>query len=245
MRHVTMLAAAVALSAASAAEAAPQTLKVTELLGEAHALRNAKRHVKDGGPSDDAPWRRLKKGSVVQVGEAVRTGPKTRLELALPDGSRLRLGAKSKVTLDQGRFRKKTRNVSITMWVGRIWAKVAKRFGSESKFEVETANAVAGVRGTSFTVIANTDLSALVRVYSGTVGVRKNDGPKPGFRTRARVQVPGPSRVDQKQWEEIVATQMKQVTITKLGKIMPAEDFEDQGEELEWAMWNQKRDKAL
>lgn len=245
MGRIMYIAAAAFLSAASVAEAAPQTLKVTELVGEAHFLRNAKKHVKEGGPSDRAPWKKLRKGSVVRTGDAVRTGDKTRLELSLPDGSRLRLGASSKVTLSEGRFHKKARNVSITMWVGRVWAKVAKTFGNDSKFEVETANAVAGVRGTSFTVIANTDLSALVRVYSGTVGVRKNDGPKPGFRTRARVQVPGPTEVDQKQWEEIVATQMKQVTITKLGKIMPAEDFEDQGDELEWAMWNQKRDEAL
>jgi len=92
-------------------------------------------------------------------------------------------------------------------------------------------------------VIANQDSSALVRVYSGTVGVRKNDGPS--FRNRARTQVSGPSRVDQKQWEEIVATQMKQVAITNLGQILPASDFADQGDELEWAMWNQKLDEAV
>src|SRR5690606_19363569 len=120
-----------------------------------------------------------------------RTGEKSRLEIRLPDGSFIRLGSSSKVTLDEGHLGA-TRKVSVTMWLGRIWAKVAKEVADDSKFEVETANAVAGVRGTSFTVIANQDLSALVRVYSGTVGVRKSTGPKPGFRTRARTEIPGP-----------------------------------------------------
>ena len=193
-----------------------------------------------------APWKALKKGSVVRVGDAVRTGEKTRLELKMKDGSRVRLGASSKLTIDEGSFQKNgERKVGLTMWVGRVWAKVAKELGSESKFEVQTANAVAGVRGTSFTVVANQDLSAVVRVYSGSVGVRKSRSQRAGYRTRKRVQVEGPTQVDQKQWEEIVATQMKQITVTSLGKITPATDFEDAGSDLEWAMWNQKRDQAV
>src|SRR5687767_14990146 len=212
--------------------AAPQAdlqLRVTELIGEAHVVREAKKP--------------LKKGSLLQIGDTVETGEKSRLEMSLPDGSRVRLGASSRVKLSEGQFKGTDRKVSVMVWVGRLWAKVAKKMGEESKFEVETANAVAGVRGTSFTVIANQDLSALVRVYSGTVGVRKNDGKSGNFRNRT--QVSGPTRIDQKQWEEIVATQMKQVAITNLGQILPASDFADQGDELEWAMWNQKLDEAV
>src|SRR5688500_15936624 len=180
------------------AVSAPNQFRVTELIGKAEILRGAK-----GEPEDRAAWKPLAKGAQLSIGDAVRTGEKSRLELTLLDGSRIRLGAGSKATLREGRFQGDERQVGVTMWVGRLWAKVAKKLGGDSKFEVETANAVAGVRGTSFTVIANQDLSALVRVYSGTVGVRKNDGPS--FRNRARTQVSGPARVDQKQWEEIVA----------------------------------------
>jgi hypothetical protein len=216
------------------AQAAPQHnlhFRVTELIGDAWVLAQPKAE-----PKDSDPWKPLKKGGEVSIGDAVKTGDKARLELSLPDGSRLRLGAASKVTLSQGQFQGDERKVSVTMWVGRLWAKVAKKLGDESKFEVETANAVAGVRGTSFTVIANQDLSALVRVYSGTVGVRKNDGKSGSFRNRPRTRVSGPQRIDQKQWEEIVATQMKQVAVTNVGEILPASDFEDQGDELQWAM---------
>jgi hypothetical protein len=220
------------------AQAAPQRFRVTELIGEAEVQEAAK-----GDPVDSGKWKKLAKGSQLSAGDAVRTGEKSRLELTLPDGSRLRLGAASKVTLSEGKFAGEERQVGVTVWVGRLWAKVAKKLGNESKFEVATTNAVAGVRGTSFSVIAQLDASALVRVYSGTVGVRKNDGSS--FRNRPKKQVSGPSRIDQKQWEEIVATQMKQIAITDLGQILPATDFEDQGAELEWAMWNQKLDEAV
>jgi hypothetical protein len=231
-----------ALFASTAADAAP--IRVTDVVGVAEVLRKADGHLGELGPKDDAPWKKIAKGAELSAGDAVRTGDASRVELSLPDGSRIRLGAKSKVSLDEGTFGK-ARRVGVTMWVGRLWAKVAKELGGDGRFEVETANAVAGVRGTSFTVVAQQDLSALVRVYSGTVGVRKSEGTRPGFRDRARTQVSGPSRVDQRQWEEIVATQMKQITISQVGNIMPAEDFEDEGDELEWAMWNQKRDEAV
>ncbi len=220
------------------AQAAPARFRVTAVIGQAQVLHGAK-----GEPADAATWKPLRKGAALSIGDAVRTREKSRVELTLLDGSRVRLGAASKVTLGEGQFSGQDRKVSVTLWVGRLWAKVAKELGGDSKFEVETANAVAGVRGTSFTVVANQDTSALVRVYSGTVGVRKNEGPN--FRNRPRTEVPGPSRVDQKQWDEIVATQMKQVAITQLGQILPAADFEDQGEEAEWAMWNQNLDEAV
>ena len=67
---------------------------------------------------------------------------------------------------------------------------------------------------------------------------------RPGGGGGTRRQVPGPHQIDKKQWEEVVATAMKQVTVSSLGQIQPAEDFVDDGEALQWAMWNQARDGA-
>ena len=67
----------------------------------------------------------------------------------------------------------------------------------------------------------------------------------PGTKARVRREVPGPERIDQKQWEEVVATAMKQVKVTSLGEIQPAEDFVDAGDDEAWAMWNQSQDAAL
>lgn len=186
----------------------------------------------------------LKSGSALAEGDVVQTKDKSRMEIAFADGSVLRLGANTKLKLTEARFgADKQRNVSVSVWVGRLWANVAKALGAKDTFEVETQNAVAGVRGTSFAVQASADLSAVVRVYAGTVGVRKGEGGAFGARPGSRKQVPGPQQIDKKQWEEIIAMAMKQVKVTALGDISPASDFEDTGEELEWAQWNQGRDK--
>lgn len=187
----------------------------------------------------------LQKGADVSEGDTVTTEKSSRLELSLKDGSKLRLGPSTKVTLTETHFRNEARNVTVSMWVGRLWAKVAKAVGASDTFEVGTRNAVAGVRGTSFAVAASEDLSAIVRVYAGTVGVRKDSGEGFAKPPHSKRQVPGPSQVDKKQWEEIILGQMKQVKITSIGDISPAEDFEDTGEELKWALWNQGRDKDL
>jgi len=245
MRPVIIAGAlcALALALPTAASAAKGAAKVSFLDGKAEVLRGAHAHEKGEGFAEDAPWKALKQGAQVQVGDAVRTQAKTRLELAVPDGSRVRLGSKSSMVLEQGHFeRSGKRKVTFTLWLGKVWAKVAKRIGAGSSFEVRTHNAVAGVRGTSFTVVANADLSSVVKVYAGSVGVKKSAsaGGKVGRR-----EVPGPQRIDKKQWEEVIATAMKQVQVTSIGQIKPAEDFVDEGEDLQWAMWNKDRDQAI
>ena len=86
--------------------------------------------------------------------------------------------------------------------MGRLWASVTRRLRGDSAFEVRTRNSVAGVRGTSFAVLAQADLSSIVKVYTGTVGVKKK-----GL-SKNRVVVAGPQRIDRQQWEEVIATAM-------------------------------------
>lgn len=222
MRALMLVLAGLALAApAQAAEEA----EVTLLEGPAQAEPSGK------------PARALRVGDRLSAGDRIRTGPKSRLELTLPDGSALRLGSATELRLDETRFAGKRREaVSVTVLLGRVWAKAAKAVGAS--FEVQTKNAVSGVRGTSFAVLAQADASAIVRVYAGTVGVKKKGG-APGA---PRVQVPGPREIPKGQWEEIIASAMKQVRVSALGDLSPAESFFDEGEELEWAQWNQERD---
>jgi hypothetical protein len=182
-------------------------------------------------------WHPLKQGGAVEEGDRIRTAEGARAEVSLPDGSRVRIGSKSEVTLETAAFKGDQRErVSIEVGLGRLWAKVAKAVSGENNFEVATKNGVAGVRGTTFAVLAAADASAVVKVYAGTVGVRK------AAATGPRKQIPGPRQIDRRQWEEIVATAMKQVKISSLGELSPAEDFEDSGEDRQWAEWNKERD---
>lgn len=240
--HGGLLLAGALVALSSVAEAAPA--KVSFLKGRAEVLKSAAKHESKGEIVAKAPWRPLKVGAALPEGAAVRTKKGARLEITLGDGSRVRLDEDTTLAMTEVVVggRDERRSVSLKVWAGRLWASVAKRLSGGSRFEVKTNNAVAGVRGTSFTVIANTDLSSLVKVYTGTVGVKKNENP---YRRRARTQVAGPTRIDKKQWEEVVATAMKQVKVTALGEIAPAEDFTDSGDGAQWAMWNQERDQAV
>ena len=181
-------------------------------------------------------WRPAKRGDALGEAGSLRTAERSRAELTLADGSRVRLGPKGRLTLTHGRLSAKARRkVSVRLWVGRLWANVVRAVGGP--FEVVTDNAVGGVRGTSFAVFAAADASAIVRVYAGSVGVRPALGETP-----TRKRVPGPRRIDVKQWKEIIATAMKQVRISQLGEISAAEDFEATPDEQQWANWNRGRD---
>lgn len=222
------------------AKARPAVARATFLEGQVEYLPRAARFLNENGPTTQAPWRSLNPKARLRAGDAVRTGRKARVELTFNDRSKVRLDAGTTLTLTQAYFRPDgQRRVSLKVWIGRLWAKVAHRLGDHSSFEVTTRNAVAGVRGTSFVVLAQADLSSVVKVYTGTVGVKKNGAQL----KKGRVEVAGPKRVDRRQWEEVIATAKRQVRVTQLGEIQPAEDFVDDGVDEAWAQWNKARDR--
>lgn len=203
----------------------------------------------EAAPSAPEPaWRSVRLGTTLRAGDTLRTGPDGRVELTGADGSVVRLDANGRLGIQRARFSDPSRSgvarqVSLRLAIGRLWASVVSAIGGKASFEVRTSNAIAGVRGTSFAVLAREDLSALVRVYAGTVGVRGSSSGGSNYATRARQQVPGPTRVSQAEWEEVIAAAMTEVKISSLGEISPAERFEDHGADLEWARWNQGRDR--
>ena len=88
----------------------------------------------------------------VPEGGTVVTGPDSFVQLRLSSGSLVKLGPETRIDLTrlEQRSPRGKRRETIRLRVGRIWAQVTDLFGSDSSFEVETNNAVAGVRGTSF-----------------------------------------------------------------------------------------------
>lgn len=91
----------------------------------------------------------------------------------LGDGSSLRLFPKTTL-----RFRSKEK---VLLSVGKLWARIVDLAAGE-KFEVETSNAVAGVRGTDFIVEADEGAAgaprARVTVVEGKVAVANRNSPK-------------------------------------------------------------------
>jgi ferric-dicitrate binding protein FerR (iron transport regulator) len=207
-------------------------------------------------------WAKLKKGNSVYGGQMIRTLKKSRVEIVLADKSVIRLGSKSKVKLKEALFKAGTTQFSAKMFRGKAYAMASKLVGGDSKFEVTTANAVAGVRGTTFRIDAKRDKSTVVRVYTGAVAVsnapiyskpgkiKKTEGkfqmPKKGVKPGGpgRVEVAGPSEVTKKEWEEFVAKAMQEVRVAANGELSEPVAFDAEADAAdEWVAWNKSRDK--
>lgn len=182
-------------------------------------------------------------GSALREGDRVEIGTRSRLELTLADGSVVRLGPRSRATLETAVFGRtpEDRKVSARLAVGTVWANVAKAVGGEARFEVRTEHAVAGVRGTTFRVDAALDRSVVVRVYSGAVAVAGGGLPRPDHRgDELRREVPGPDEVTREQWERIV-TAMMEVRVSAAGAPEEPRGFALSADD-PWETWNRERD---
>ncbi len=89
-------------------------------------------------------------GGQVLAGDKVQTGDKTKIRIKLVDGSVLALGARSSITMVKYETANGKRSGSLRVAIGAFWLQVAKwATPADSFVEVETPNAVAGVRGTT------------------------------------------------------------------------------------------------
>ena len=156
-----------ALSTLVLAPAGPAEANKKGTVGEVSFLKGeASRKTKSAGK-----WTPLKDGAALFEGDAIKTSASTKLEAKLADGSLIRLGANSELSLDKVTFNK-TKGVQkfqAKLVVGKVWAAVRSLFGSESSFEVTTENAVAGVRGTRFSAAVGEAGDTWVKVYEGKV----------------------------------------------------------------------------
>lgn len=239
---LTAAACAASLLAAAALAAAPAPAgTVTFLAGYATRVAAGKTE-------------KLAVGSAVYQSDVLETEKRTRLEVKLADQSVLRLGPSSRAALQNAAFGKtvEERKVSAKLLVGKVWANVAKAVGGEQRFEVQTENAVAGVRGTTFRVDAANDRSVVVKVYSGTVAVGSGPIPRPEHQGAGetevaggkppRRQIAGPKEVSREQWERIV-TSMMEVRVSSQGVPSDPQAFAlaSAGHD-EWEEWNRTRD---
>ncbi|MEK7704635.1 MAG: FecR domain-containing protein [Myxococcota bacterium] len=111
-----------------------------------------------------------KTGAVLAAGTRVRTAADGHLLLSFDDSSQLRLEASSTVLLSSYP-RKRAQKTSVVLFFGRVWSKVSRSISGETSFEVNTPNAVCGVRGTEFETAVADDGSVRVRVSEGKVSV--------------------------------------------------------------------------
>jgi hypothetical protein len=130
--------------------------------------------VKEPGESDFHP---LAGEAHVLAGSIVRTGKEASALLHWVDGTRLQAGADTTLKVLECRFDKRTdagRSL-FQLDVGRIWVRVLRSLSADSKFEIRTPTATAGVRGTTFSVEVQADGSTKILVYEGDVHVQSGE----------------------------------------------------------------------
>ena len=224
-----------ALLLPAAARAADVPAKVAYLEGSADRERSGEKAA-------------LAVGADLAEQDTISTGDAARLEIKFADESLLRVGPGARLQLSAAHFGKKPeeRKMTARLLFGKLWAKVTSVLKGDNNFQVETENAVAGVRGTTFRVDLNEDKSVRVRVYNGAVAVGKKapiyqqEGVKPG----ERKEVDGPEEVSRDQWEELVGRQME-ISVAADGTPGKPTKFDPKSEgDDDWVQWNRKRDAA-
>ncbi len=195
-------------------------------------------------------YNRLQRGMRLREGDTIKTKDESRFEAKLKDGSMLRLGSNSQLQMSQISFDRsqprKKKKVKTKLFFGRVWASVTSLFGNDSSFEVETENAVAGVRGTKFSANTSEGGDTLVKVYEGKVLVSNEPIYKvEGATKENRKEVPGPQEVTKEEWTSLVTSAMQMIRVQSGGEMSEPEAFNMGSEEdAEWEAWNAERDKV-
>ncbi len=101
--------------------------------------------------------RELKTGDEVEAGSFIEVAKRGEANIYFPDGSVARLDAETKLLIDAASYdpKSKTLVVKVQLLIGRVWSKIFSLATPESTWEVKTSNAVATVRGTSFSTKVN------------------------------------------------------------------------------------------
>jgi ferric-dicitrate binding protein FerR (iron transport regulator) len=253
MKRIHLLILLVVLSMLLIALPAEAQRVMSLKMGKGQALVNSLTGSAQILPAGKREWRSLAAKQYLRGGDEVVTGSKARLELILPDNSKVRFADNSRfriVQLDTGTA---SRNVRINVAVGRTWANVSKIFGGKSRFEVSCENAVAGVRGTIYRVNVSDDKSAVVKVYDGEVAV-SGGGDRPATQEAGKppvlgvptkvsgpTKVAGPKKITMEEWVYLIRS-MQQINISSTGVPDKPRSFTEQEDRDEWVDWNKARD---
>ncbi len=194
----------------------------------------------------------LKVNDRLKKGDLVSTGPKSRVELILPDNSRLRFADDSRFKLTQIEAgEEQPRDIKVHVVVGKAWANVSKAVAGSSNFALTCENAVAGVRGTVYRFNVNDDKSVLVRVYDGMVnvagGLKTLEAPTvigPPQKIAGPQHVAGPRKISREEWTFMIKA-MQEIVIGSDGKPGKPKEFTEQEDRDAWSDWNKARDRDL
>ncbi len=152
----------------SAAATKHSSAKIKFLVGNVKLLPKGKIH-----------WRTAHFNDRVFQGDRIRTELNARVELAMPDGSVIKINENSVFDVKEIKTPKieHADKMSFTLWVGSIFAKFQKIVQKRQSRIIESPSAVVAVRGTQFELQVDRDQTTTVRVYEGRVSFRSKQAP--------------------------------------------------------------------
>ena len=204
-------------------------------------------------------WTRARPNQHVFEGNIIRTLQKSRCEITLTGGGKIRIGEQSELVLNQVSVRPMVKNFSANLKKGNIWVSAKAAFGEKKNISIRMPTAVAAIRGTKFRAKAGEDESSVL-VYDGKVDVnqaknaiekrkemRKSLAPeKPKFKlgpveeVDAPTEVAGPFEVTLEEWISLVDGM--QVNVRKDGKYHLFRFDQKTDAEQDFVKWNKEQD---
>ena len=157
---------------ASAAQLVEDEAPVATVIGAEGAVSV----IRDQGTPDERVMSPVKVGLLLFRGDQIWTGEDGWLELQFDESARALVAPNSRVEVVSGLVREldeQTRRLlpTLRLVVGRVYAHVAGALSRLKNFSVETPSAIAGVRGTIFSVDAGMTGKTVVSVQRGVVAV--------------------------------------------------------------------------
>ncbi|MBT5225737.1 MAG: FecR domain-containing protein, partial [Candidatus Marinimicrobia bacterium] len=207
--------------------------------------------------TETTDWARAKPNQKVFEGNSIRTQAKSRCEITLTGGGKVRIGENSELELNEASVKLMVKNFSANLKRGNVFVSAKAAFGEKKNIAVRTPTAVAAIRGTKYRASAGENESS-VKVYDGKVDVnqaknyieerkKKRQGliPKnmpfklgPVTEIKAPTQVSGPFEVTLE--ERVTLAEGMQINIRADGKFHMFEFDQAKDAEDEFVKWNQE-----
>ena len=204
-------------------------------------------------------WTRAKPNQPVFEGNIIRTQAKSRCEITLTGGGKVRIGENSELELNEVDVKPMSKNFNANLKKGNVWVSAKAAFGEKKNIAVRTPTAVAAIRGTKYRAKAGDDESSVL-VYDGKVDVnqaknyierrkekRKGMAPKntpfklgPVEEIKAPTQVAGPYEITLEEW--ITLAEGMQINVRKDGKYSMFEFDQAADGDLDFVKWNKEQD---
>ena len=199
----------------------------------------------------------------VHENDIIKTLAKSRCEITLVGGGKLRIGQNSELEITQANVKPMEKNFGATLKKGDVWVAAKAAFGEKKNVAVRTPTAVAAIRGTKYRAKAGQDESSVL-VYDAKVDVnaaknvieerqekRKSFAPggptgQPKFtlgpvtEIKAPTQVSGPYEVTLEEW--ITLAEGMQINVRKDGKYHMFEFDQGKDGDLDFVKWNKEQD---